>query len=396
MGVQQIDGSDRSQGKRKATKRRPLYSSVCDALRRRLISGEIPGGSRLPPLRNLASQFKVSTITVRQALRTLEEEGHLQCIAGVGVFVHAAAPRRPATQQITIGFATIEIESAFSMHIAHYLEEACQQRGWGVQLYNAQGDPELEARNLARLVNSGLNGAIILPVNDPKNFEALVQLKLGGFPFVLVDRAVPGLRVDLVESKHEQGAYMATRHLLDHGHRRVLMVTQQVDLEPVGARMRGYDRALLDAGIEPLRAWKVWLDDAATSRGGREGKRWWGAHQAIIPVLRSIDLPVAVFAHNAYSGWGVFEACRDLGLNVPDDVSIVCFDHAEFLRALTPPMTAIWQATDIIARTAVELLERRLAGDAAGEPEHIQIDVELVERGSVSRFGPRPAGQASR
>jgi len=118
-------------------------------------------------------------------------------------------------------------------------------------------------------------------------------------------------------------------------------------------------------------------------RGCNEGCRWLGACEAVLPLLKSSKPPMAFFAHNAYSGWGVFEACRRLGLNVPRNVSIVCFDDAEFTQALSPPMTAIRQRTDEIAKTAVDLLERRIDGSTA-EPQRVQIDVELIERGSVA------------
>jgi len=364
----------------------PLYRSVSEALRQRLKEGGMAAGTKLPPLRELASHFNVSTITVRQALRTLEQEGHLHCIAGVGVFVQPTIPTRPATERLTMAFASIEID-AYTNQIAHRIEEACQQRGWGMQIFNAQGDCQLEARNLSRFAKAGVSGAIILPLGDAENFEAMVRLKLSGFPFVLVDRSVAGLKIDTVESNHEKGAYLATKHLLGHGHRRIYMVSQSITLAPVSARARGYERALVDHGIEPRRAWKVIMDPEVTARGGREGRRWLGGREAMRPVLKAAEFPIAVFAHNAYSGWGVFEACRDLGVRVPDDVSIVCFDDLEFVRALTPPLTVVAQRIDEISRTAVELLERRLNSGPSAEYQHVLIDVDIIERGSVARLG---------
>ena len=386
---QQQSGS--AKGGRSRAKR-PLYRAVSDALRQRLVDGNLAAGSRLPALRELASEFSVSTITVRQALQTLEQEGRLHCIPGVGVFVRPTIPLRKATDQITIAFATIEIEVNFTAEIARSIEEACQARGWGMQLFNAQGDPHIEARNLSRVVKSGASGAIILPTSHPENLEALVQLKLNGFPFVLVDQAIAGLKVDVAESDHEGGAYLAAEHLLRHGHRRVYMVTQAPVLPSVAARIRGYEKALIDHGIEPLREWKLWMDEEVTTRGGCERKRWLGGCHAVLPLLKRRQFPVAVFAHNAYSGWGVFEACRELGLNVPRDVSIVCFDDGEFTRALTPPMTAIAQRTSELGRAAVELLERRLSTDNAGEPQLVRLPVDLIAGGSVASLGEGSRG----
>lgn len=364
-------------------KKRPLYRTISDALRRRLTDGDLAAGARVPALRELANQFNVSTITVRQALRMLEEEGRLHCIPGVGTFVRPSLPRRPATDQVTVAFATIMIEGAYTSEIAHSIEEACQQRGWGMQLLNAQGDPQLEARNLSRIAKSGVNGAIVLPVCDSENIEEMVKLKLAAFPFVLVDRAIPGVKVDVVASDHEEGARVATEYLIKHGHRHILMVTEPPTSTSVAARIRGYERALIDNGIEPLREWKIWMNPDAYDRENRQ-RFWLPGKQAALPALQKFEPPVAIFALNCYIGWGIFEACRLLGLRVPEDVSIICFDDSEFTRALSPGMTAIAQRTGEIGRTAVELLERRLSSGALLEPQQLQIDVDLVERGSVA------------
>ncbi|MHC4674321.1 MAG: substrate-binding domain-containing protein, partial [Planctomycetota bacterium] len=220
-------------------KKRPLYRSITDTLRRQLMEGNLVAGARMPALRELAKQFNVSTITVRQALRSLEQEGHLHCIPGVGTFVRPNLPNRASTEQITVAFATIDIEGAFTSGVAHNVEQACQQRGWIMQILNAQDNSDIEARNLSRIARSGVSGAIILPVGKSENLEELFKLKITKFPFVLVDRVIPGLKVDVVASDHQKGAYLATEHLLKRGHRQIVMVSEPITPTPVQARVRG-------------------------------------------------------------------------------------------------------------------------------------------------------------
>jgi DNA-binding LacI/PurR family transcriptional regulator len=365
-------------------KKRPLYRSITDTLRRQLMEGNLVAGARMPALRELAKQFNVSTITVRQALRSLEQEGHLHCIPGVGTFVRPNLPNRASTEQITVAFATIDIEGAFTSGVAHNVEQACQQRGWIMQILNAQDNSDIEARNLSRIARSGVSGAIILPVGKSENLEELFKLKITKFPFVLVDRVIPGLKVDVVASDHQKGAYLATEHLLKRGHRQIVMVSEPITPTPVQARVRGYEQALMDYGLTPLPEWKTCFVDDETRRLGRDTQRWQGGYEAAMPVLTKLKPPIAVFAHNSYSGWGVSEACRKMGLNVPKDVSIICFDDSEFTRALSPPMSAIAQRTDEIGAKAVELLEQRLVSNNTNEPQQILIDVDLVERESVA------------
>jgi len=377
------------------TRKRPLYRSVSDAIRQRLVEGQLAAGARLPALRELASEFSVSTITVRQALQTLEREGRLHCIPGVGVFVRPSIPGRQAVESTVLAFATIDLDATLSGQIAHGIEEACQERGWAMQLLNARSDPHLEARNLSRLAKSGVSGAVILAHSDAENLEAMVQLKLSGFPFVLVDFAVPGLKVDVVSSDHEKGAYLATEHLIKLGHRHILMVTEMPNLSSRVARIAGYERALVRHGIQPLWEWKLWIDEATVVRGCLSGRSWLGGCEAVLPALKRFEPPIAIFAHNAYSGWGVFEACRQAGRRIPQDVSVICFDDAEFTRALNPPLTAVAQRTNEIGRRAVEMLDRRLSTGTMDNPQQVAVDVDLVERGSVAAIdGCCPAAQS--
>jgi DNA-binding LacI/PurR family transcriptional regulator len=373
---------------RKRKGKSPLYRAVIKALQQQLNDGELSAGVKVPALHELARRFNVSVNTIRNAIRVLEEEGRLYHVPGVGSFVHPSRPDRLATG-VTVALATIDIGGAFEMGIAQAVEQACQQRGWALQIYDAQGDAQLESRNLLRLTEAPTRGAIIVPISNTVNLETLVRLKLAGVPIVLVDRGVPGLNLDLVESDHEKGAFLATQYLLQHGHRHVLMVTESPSVTSVAQRIDGFDRALLDHGLERRRGSTVFISPEASVRGLKERRRYLGAFEAVLPVLQTVERPVAIFAHNDYSAWGVFEACRELRLRVPEDVSIICFDDTDITRAMSPRITTIAQRPWDIGRTALELLERRLQPEHAGaERQHVLIDVDLIERESVSTISP--------
>jgi GntR family transcriptional regulator, arabinose operon transcriptional repressor len=368
-----------------AVSKRPLYRAVADTLRRQLVNGSLSPGAKLPPVRALATQFNVSVVTVSKALRALESEGHVSCIPTVGAFVPAGTAVQSAPPQVTIAFATVALEAALTSWIAAGIEEACRERGWLLQIHNAASQAKIEAETLARLPRTNTKGAIVLPCGDDANIEAMFYLKFAGFPFVLVDRRIPGLRVDIVESDHEKGGYLATQHLLEHGHRRVLMYTSPPGrFSSADARLKGYERALIERGIEPRPEWKMTYDYEVESArpDGKTGPPWVLWHEGALPFLHKLELPAAIFVMNAYAGRGLLTACRELGLRVPEDVSVVCFDDTEFMEAFHPPITVVAQRRRQIGRAAVELLERRLQ-NGQGEPQTLLLDVDLIERGSV-------------
>ncbi len=384
-GVKSLE-TDKPGRRERRRKKPPRYRLLADVLRRELVEGELADGARLPGLRELARRLDVSTFTVRQALRALEKEGRVHCVPGLGAFVRPTIPRRRATDRVTVAFATIEIESVFAGQIATGIEQACRRRGWSLEIHNARFHPEVEARILSRLPESGADGAVILPLVDKNNLEGLFRLKFVNFPFVLVDRSIPGLPVDVAEPDHEKGAYLATQYLLRHGHRRVFMLTVAPGLtSSADARMRGYEQALTDHGIRPRPEWRITLDPQVNVRraaGERPLKMW---YDTVLTELKNLDKPAAFFALHAIAGRALVEACRDVGLRIPQDVSVVSFDDTEFMEAWHPPITVIAQRSCHVGETALELLERRLQGDKSVEPRHVLIDVDLIERQSVSR-----------
>jgi len=367
------------------SRRPPRYRAVAEALRRQVQDGHLAAGVKLPALHELADQFKVSTHTVRCAIRILEREGCAYRVPAVGAFVrpHGTAP---SSKQTVVALVTYDIGGAFELGIARGIERACQDRGWELQIYDSRSDPKAEVRSLERLERNGVaRGAIILPTGNDENIEALFKLKLGGTPIVLLDRSIPGLKVDTIESEHEKGAYQATQYLLDRGHERVYMLTEPPAVSSIAARIRGYELALRDHGISPGPQWRVEVDPEMSARGIKEDHRWLGGHEAALQALKTLKPPIAFFTLNDYIGWGLYKACRESGLRVPQDVSVVCFDYSDITRAMTPPLTVVAQRTNELGQKAVELLDRRLlAENETITPERVRVDVDLIERQYVA------------
>lgn len=365
----------------------PMYMRVTQSLRERLQEGTWAPGAKLPTLHSMAREFQVSTSTIRGALRILEKEGRVYQVPDVGAFVHPSSSTHTAVRTM-VAAAMIDISGEFEMNIARGVVHACQERGWDVQIYDASHDPAMEATNLARLASSGSRGAIVMPIGNNANLEHLAKLKLSGYPVVLVDRGIVGLHVDVVESDNERGAFLATEHLIENGHRELFMLTDRILPVPetsVLMRMHGFEKALTAHSITPARNNMIWIDPQMSARAVAEGRRWLAGYEAMLPFLKSAPLPIGIFALNDYAAWGVVQACRKVGLRVPNDVSVVNFDDSAITRALDPPLTVVAQRPGQIGRKAVELLERRLQPGGMELPhQHVQIDVELIQRGSVA------------
>ncbi|MHC4797836.1 MAG: substrate-binding domain-containing protein, partial [Planctomycetota bacterium] len=344
-------------------------------------------GAKLPTMRILTKRFDVSVITISKALRTLEKEGHVNCVTSVGTFVNIPKTESAGSNILPqISFITVSLDSCFTQSIATSIEKACRKKSWTLQINNSHFDSNVERNYLAKYERLGSKGAIVFPVADDKNLETLFNLKIRNFPFVVIDRPIRGLKVDTVRSDHEKGAYLATQYLLQHGHRRVFILTySQGQFYSVDARMRGYERALIDHGIEPQPEWKIIKESKGDTFNVEEEDPSIHWCKIITPLLKSLDKPVAIFTLNASVARILLEVCRELGLGIPQDISIVTFDDNELMQAYNPPITVIAQRTHQIGKAAVELLERRMQNKNSPEPQQVVIDVDLIERGSVSR-----------
>jgi DNA-binding LacI/PurR family transcriptional regulator len=205
------------------------------------------------------------------------------------------------------------------------------------------------------------------------------QLETRSVPVVVVDTAgepLPG--VPAVGSANWNGGLIATRHLVQLGHRRIAVVSGPADVLCSRARIDGYRSALDHAGI-PV--------DPTLVRHGDFFVR--GGYDHGLELLSRPDRPTAIFAGSDYQALGVLRAARELGLRVPEDLSVVGYDDLPVISWIGPALTTVRQPLAEMAATAA----RMVLGMAEGtEPRNPRIDlaVELVVRESTAPPPPTP------
>lgn len=197
-------------------------------------------------------------------------------------------------------------------------------------------------------------------------------------PFVSIhaNHLFPG--VVNIESAEEEGAYALVQHLIAHGHRRIMHLTGPMGLTGPERRIRGYLRALADARL-PFES-PFLVPAGFTTELGRTAMRGWLARHAGDP------LPQAVFCANDAVAVGCIEAFGEVGLRVPDDVSVAGFDDTLAARSVVPQLTSVRQPLRAMGAKAVELLLARIhdpAGARDAVPDPIVLPVELAVRASV-------------
>jgi LacI family transcriptional regulator len=269
-----------------------------------------------------------------------------------------------------IGLVVGDIENPFFAAAARGLSDVVEARGYTVLLANSDEDEGRERAAVAALRARRVDGLVVTPHSSSASPH--LEAALAAAPVVLLDRTVRGLAIDAVTVDNVAGARAATQHLLEHGHERIGMVTDEPVIASSAERLRGYRAALKASGVAG--------DSELVSIGGSSRAEGYRAATALLQLARR---PTALFSSNNFMTVGTMHALRDAGLRVPQDVSVVGFDDLEWTTLIDPPLTVVAQPAGELGSEAGRRLLARIDG-TGGRPRRVRLETELILRGSVA------------
>jgi len=272
----------------------------------------------------------------------------------------------------TIAVIVSDIGNMFFSDVVRGVEDRVLESGYDVLLCNTGEDPSVEERHVAMMTEHRVDGFVVAPTMDgDRTLEALARQ---GSPLVVVDRPVD-LPVDQVFSDNERGGYEAAKHLIELGHRRIGAINEISGIRSFDDRIRGWQSALNDAGIE-IRAGDI-------RQAGLEIE---GAAMAAKALLSDStgDRITAVFSSNNLMTLGLLRYLRTAELRYPEDVSLVGFDDPPWASSFHPGITSVAQRPFEMGSKAAEMLIERIEGSAE-PPRQLCLDCELRVRESAGR-----------
>jgi DNA-binding LacI/PurR family transcriptional regulator len=284
-----------------------------------------------------------------------------------------------------LGLIIPSVANPFWGAFAQSVEAAARARGFQVFLCDGERDPEQEERYAESLWSHGVRGVIF--GSSPLSLDHVLGFVKRGLRIVVFDRDIrdvaPSMRaaIDSISVDNERGGRLATDHLLGLGHRRIGFLSGPLRTASRLERLEGYHQALREAGIEP-EPHLVWQEAANETFGDVEGFELGrlGARE----LVSGPASPSALFTNNDMYALGACAGVRDLGLCVPEDVSIVGFDDIPFAEIAHPPLTTVRQPFREMMGTVVTLLIDRLQGAYDEPAEHVTVAPELVLRASTA------------
>lgn len=304
-------------------------------------------------IKDVAQLSKVSATTVSLILNNKEirtsEETRARVFAAAKQLGYEPNPIAVALitkKSHTIGLILPNIGNFFFSELSKLVERELDQQQYTLLFGNSMGASEKDLDYLKLFLSKGVDGIIFVRASRSSDkysarFDEIVRSTQ--VPIVMADRVIENDVASAVSVNHELGGYLATKHLLELGHRKIGCITAEPTLGNVVARMDGYRRALAEFDVK--------FDPDLICSGNfniNTGKD-------LMPTL--LDRGVtAVFAFNDLIAIGAYRACTMRGIRVPEDISIVGYDDIILSEIPDHPLTTVHQPIDLIAKEAVELL----------------------------------------
>lgn len=347
----------------------------------------LPGASRPVSITEVARRAGVAVGTVSNVLNHPERvapakrEMVLKVIRELGFVRNDAARQLRAGHSRTIGQIVLDGGNPFFMDVARGAEDEAMKRGNVVVVGNSGHDPARESRYIDSFEEQRVLGLLISPVDSI--LDRLDALRKSGVVPILVDRREDPDKYSSVSVDDVAGGYLAVRHLIDQGRRRLTYVSGPARIRQVADRLQGAQAAVAEFPGVTL---QVVERDALTVMQGR------AAGEYLIDNGRN-QLPDGIFCANDLLALGVLQALAMLRtIRVPDDVALVGYDDIDFASSAVVPLTSVRQPTELLGRTAIELLAEEL--DSPGKHRQVVFKPELVVRGSsVTHMGAPTDGE---
>lgn len=330
-------------------------------------------------IKDVAALAGISYTTVSHVLnktRPVSEAVRLKveaAIAELDYVPSAVARSLKARSTATIGLLVPNSVNPYFAELARGIEDACERNGYCVILCNSDDNPQKQRSYLRVLLEKRIDGLIVASVGEDSDLQgSLANVRT---PMVIVDRELEGVEADLVRIDHELGAYLATRHLLELGHRDIACIGGPASTSTAQLRLAGFQRALAEAEVKVNDEHVVSSD--FTSLGG------YAAAAQLLDGRR----PTAIFAGNDMIGIGVLRAAAERNICVPGELSVIGFDDIQLSRYVFPALTTVGQSIRELGESAASLLLSRIAQPLRGEPEQRIVEPKIVLRESTA---PRP------
>jgi len=258
-----------------------------------------------------------------------------------------------------IGLILPDISSLFYSEVTRAIQDIATKHGYQVMVCNTDSDEKRESAYIEWLQGNKIAGIIFLGNGLANN--KIINLGLSGYPIVLANRLVEEVMLPSVIIDNNTGAFEATKHLLERGHKRIALINGPKDNLTAQNRFRGYREALKEYNLDydpKLIINKDWSRECG--------------YQGFLELLNLEEPPTAIFAANDLISVGVIEAIKMGGYLIPEEIAVVGFEDTIVTSIIEPPLTTVAQPMYELGSNSAKKLFSLI------EDEDIEENIEIL------------------
>lgn len=338
-------------------------------------------GKKRVTIKDLAQELNVSTSTVSRALQDhpalkLETRERVKALAKKWNYQPNTLALDLLRQSSKIIAVIVpEITSHFFSSTIVGIQDVMVSTEFNIMVFISNESYEEEARIIEKLSKIQLAGVLVAPSSETKNFDHFRSLQGNGIPLVIFDRDCEGLEAHKVLVDDYRGAFEAVDYLIKTGCKRIAHITGFSHLSTNSNRLRGYIDALKKNGLPVIKEMIIQTEGFNHEDG-------------IVPVetlLKSNNLPDAIFAVNDRLAVSAMRTAKKLDFKIPDDISIIGFDDEPHSSYFTPPLSSVWQPVYSMGMLSVRILLQEIKEESTQFRNEI-FKTELVIRGTSRKI----------
>lgn len=333
---------------------------------------------------DIAKEAKVSVATVSRVLNNtapVKDSTRTKIMTLIDKYQfqpNALARSLTRKETGTLGIMLPDITNPFYPEVIGGIHSQAHEMGYTFFLCDTHGDYDKESQYLNELREKQVDGILFfggrINLNrcKPEMVEEVMEAA-SRVPIVLVNGNLPGNKLHRVFTDEAKGAEMAARHLIELGHRNIACIAGNSYMSTTEQKVRAFKKVMEEHGLAVSKEHVLYGDFSMS----------WG-EKAMETLLDLPSRPSAVFCINDNTAVGAVKAAFKKGLKIPEDVSIVGFDDIQLASVMNPELTTVSQKTDLLGRTAVDVLHKLITKEKV--KRLTVIEPELMVRGSSQTF----------
>ncbi|MGG6310999.1 GntR family transcriptional regulator [Paenibacillus macerans] len=355
------------------TSSKPMYEKIFDDVKRQIMAHSYKPGDRIPSEKELAEEYNVSRITSKRAMEMLAAERIIVRKPGRGSFVAdpeadgevaPEAGRQGNGRDVDetekelagklIGVVLTDFAGSYGTRLIYGMEDAAREQDCFLVLRRTFGIQENEEDTIRKLLRLGVDGLIVFPAQGEYFNAEILKMVIERFPLVLIDREIKGVAAASISTDNVKASSSAVEYLFDLGHAHIsLLSPPPVDTSAVEDRIEGFVQAHASRGIAADRS--LWVSDlTSTLPSSFSDENIERDIEKIMKHFREHPSITAFFAIEYNIALLAKAAVKRLGLSIPQDVSILCFDSPQFRIGEGYAFTHMRQNEEDMGKLAVE------------------------------------------